>query len=51
MIAVGVRRMHDVGKSAWYIIVPIYNLVLWARPGEEGPINSGRIRKRPKMLR
>jgi len=27
-IAVAVRRMHDVGKSGWFILVPIYNLVL-----------------------
>jgi uncharacterized membrane protein YhaH (DUF805 family) len=27
-IAVGVRRMHDVGKSGVYILIPIYNLVL-----------------------
>ncbi|SHJ40389.1 DUF805 domain-containing protein [Pseudozobellia thermophila] len=33
-IAVGVRRMHDVGKSGWYIIVPIYNLVLACTEGE-----------------
>lgn len=27
-IAVGVRRMHDVGKSGWFLLIPIYNLVL-----------------------
>jgi uncharacterized membrane protein YhaH (DUF805 family) len=27
-LAVSVRRMHDVGKSGWFILVPIYNLVL-----------------------
>lgn len=26
--AVSVRRMHDVGKSGWFIIVPFYNLYL-----------------------
>ena len=48
VIAVGVRRMHDVGKSSWYIIVPIYNLVLWARPGEEGPNQFGEDPKAPE---
>ena len=24
----GVKRMHDVGKSGWYILIPIYNLIL-----------------------
>ncbi|TCP21679.1 uncharacterized protein DUF805 [Tenacibaculum skagerrakense] len=25
-IAVGVRRMHDVGKSGWYLLIPIYTI-------------------------
>lgn len=36
-IAVGVRRMHDVGKSGWFILIPIYNLILAltdSNPGE-----------------
>lgn len=28
-LAVAVRRLHDVGKSGWYFIIPIYNLVLF----------------------
>ena len=35
-IAVGVRRMHDVGKSGWYLLIPIYNLVLACTPGTQG---------------
>lgn len=27
-IGVGVRRMHDVGKSGWFILVPFYNFYL-----------------------
>jgi len=27
-LAVAVRRMHDVGKSGWYLLIPIYNLIL-----------------------
>ncbi|ARV05682.1 hypothetical protein BTO04_02765 [Polaribacter sp. SA4-10] len=27
-IAVAIRRMHDVGKSGWYALIPIYNLIL-----------------------
>jgi uncharacterized membrane protein YhaH (DUF805 family) len=26
-ISVGVRRMHDIGRSGWWILVPIVNLV------------------------
>jgi uncharacterized membrane protein YhaH (DUF805 family) len=32
-IAVGVRRMHDVSKSGWYLLIPIYNLILACTPG------------------
>ena len=27
-IAVGVRRMHDIGKSGWFLLIPIYNFIL-----------------------
>ena len=40
-IAVGVRRMHDVGKSGWYLLIPIYNLVLAVTPGIIGPNEYG----------
>jgi len=35
-IAVGVRRMHDVGKSGWFLLIPIYNFILAVTPGDEG---------------
>jgi uncharacterized membrane protein YhaH (DUF805 family) len=31
-IAVAIRRMHDVGKSGWFILVPIYNFILLLTP-------------------
>jgi uncharacterized membrane protein YhaH (DUF805 family) len=34
LTAVGCRRMHDVGKSGWFQIVPFYNLVLLCRQSE-----------------
>ena len=40
-LAVGVRRMHDVGKSGWYILFPIYNIVLAATPGIIGDNEYG----------
>ncbi len=40
-IAVGVRRMHDVGKSGWYILIPIYNLVLACTNGNIGTNQYG----------
>ncbi|MBP6731093.1 MAG: DUF805 domain-containing protein [Chitinophagales bacterium] len=29
-LAVGVRRMHDIDKSGWYLLIPLYNIVLLA---------------------
>jgi len=40
-IAVGVRRMHDVGKSGWYILIPIYNLILFFTNGDDGQNDYG----------
>ena len=34
-IAVSVRRVHDIGKSGWYLLIPIYNLVLVLTEGEK----------------
>ena len=33
-LAVGIRRMHDTGHSGWFILVPIYNLILVLHLGE-----------------
>jgi uncharacterized membrane protein YhaH (DUF805 family) len=33
-IAVAIRRMHDVGKSGWYMFIPIYSLILACTEGE-----------------
>ena len=40
-IAVGVRRMHDVGKSGWFLLIPIYNLILTVTEGEKGENEYG----------
>ena len=40
-IAVGVRRMHDVGKSGWYLLFPIYNLILACTAGDVGENQYG----------
>jgi uncharacterized membrane protein YhaH (DUF805 family) len=46
-IAVGVRRMHDVGKSGWYLLIPIYNLILAVTDGEQGTNAYGADPKAP----
>jgi len=40
-IAVAVRRMHDVGKSGWYILIPIYDLILACTEGVKGENEYG----------
>jgi uncharacterized membrane protein YhaH (DUF805 family) len=40
-IAVGVRRMHDVGKSGWFLLIPIYNLILACTDGTQGDNEYG----------
>ncbi|AEV97040.1 cytochrome [Niastella koreensis] len=40
-LAVAVRRMHDVNKSGWYILIPIYNLILACTEGTSGPNSYG----------
>ena len=40
-LSVGVRRMHDVGKSGWFMLVPIYNLVLVFTEGSKGDNQYG----------
>lgn len=33
-IAVGVRRMHDIGRSGWWILFPVVNLVMLCLNGQ-----------------
>lgn len=42
-LAVAVRRMHDTGRSGWYLLIPIYNLVLLLTPSAptfQPPVNE-----------
>ena len=48
-IAVGVRRMHDVGKSGWYLLIPIYNFILAVTEGEQGQNQYGQDPKFESM--
>ncbi|CAD0001927.1 DUF805 domain-containing protein [Flavobacterium chungangense] len=41
IIGVGVRRMHDVGKSGWFILIPIYSLILACTEGDKGTNEYG----------
>ena len=41
-IAVGIRRMHDVGKSGWFLLVPIYNFILLVTVSKSGDNQYGK---------
>ena len=32
LISCGARRMHDIGKSGWFLVIPLYNLFLLVQP-------------------
>ena len=44
----GIKRMHDVGKSGWYSIIPIYNLILAFTDGTPGNNEYGENPKEKK---
>lgn len=46
-VAIAVRRMHDVDKSGWYALIPIYNIILAATDGIKGNNKYG---PDPKLL-
>lgn len=48
-LAVSVRRMHDVGKSGWFILIPIYNLILTLTEGDRFANQYGPDPKQPDM--
>ncbi len=49
-IAVGVRRMHDVNKSGWFLLIPFYNLILTFTEGTIGPNQYGADPKNTDMV-
>ncbi len=34
-VCLGIRRMHDLGKTGWWILVPLYNIYLLCLKGED----------------
>lgn len=40
-IAVTARRMHDVGKSGWFMLIPFYNIYLACLDSEPGKNEYG----------
>jgi uncharacterized membrane protein YhaH (DUF805 family) len=40
-LAVGVRRMHDLGRSGWWLLFPFVNLVFLCSDGQPGDNEYG----------
>ena len=40
-IAVLARRMHDTGKSGWFMLIPVYSLILTLTEGDAGENEFG----------
>ncbi len=40
-IAVTIRRMHDVNKSGWFMLIPFYNFILTVTDGTKGDNKYG----------
>ncbi|MCX7030956.1 MAG: DUF805 domain-containing protein [Spirochaetes bacterium] len=45
-VAVSVRRMHDTGHSGWYMLIPLYNLILACTESDQGSNKYGPDPKR-----
>jgi uncharacterized membrane protein YhaH (DUF805 family) len=41
LFAAGIRRIHDTGRSGWFILVPIYNLILLVSASNPGTNKYG----------
>ncbi len=48
-LAAAVRRMHDVGKSGWFILIPIYNIILLLTEGDRGQNDYGQDPMNPEL--
>jgi uncharacterized membrane protein YhaH (DUF805 family) len=41
LICVGVRRMQDVGKTGWHLMIPVYGILLALKDGDEADNKHG----------
>jgi len=47
-IAVGVRRMHDIDRSGWWLLLPIVNLIFICQDSHQGDNRFGASPKYPQ---
>lgn len=41
LIGLWIRRMHDINKCGWFMLIPIYNIILGATAGDDGENKYG----------
>lgn len=49
-LAAAVRRCHDTNHSGWWILCPIYNIVLMFLPSNEGANDYGTLEEETETL-
>ena len=42
-VAVSVRRVHDVGKRGWFILIPVFSWILFILSGDSGENRFGPV--------
>ena len=42
-IAYGVRRLHDAGKSGWWLLCPIVNIIFLCFPQKDSVYNTPKV--------
>lgn len=40
-LAVAIRRLHDVNRSGWFVLVPFVNIYFYCQPGDTAPNRYG----------
>jgi len=41
LIGLTIRRMHDINKSGWFILIPVYSIYLYSLDGDKGKNKYG----------
>ncbi len=50
-LAVAIRRAHDQDKSGWFVLIPVYNIIMMFIEGTNGPNRFGPDPKAEERVR
>ena len=51
LLACGVRRMHDVDRSGWFLIIPFYNIYLLIKPNIESLMIKAKVAEEKRITK